>query len=107
MAYLISQFIIGIVIFVILIVISVIGWRSKTVIIRELTRHSRTGDSCPLSMDLIVMNALRRTSVLLRGFYAYMTMYFVRDDGSVIQFFRGLRTLIEQYLENNGFLTKH
>ncbi|GGI74560.1 hypothetical protein GCM10007112_09150 [Vulcanisaeta souniana JCM 11219] len=40
-------------------------------------------------MDLVVMNALRWTSVLPRGFYAYMTMYFVRDDGSVIQFFRG------------------
>ncbi len=79
MAYLVNQFIIGIVIFVTLIVTSVIGWRSKTVIIRELTRHSRTGgDSCSLSMDLIVMNALRQTSVLLRGFYAYMTMYFVR-----------------------------
>ncbi|WP_243669274.1 hypothetical protein [Vulcanisaeta sp. JCM 16161] len=89
MAYLISQFIVGIVIFIILIVLSIIGLRSKTVIIRELMRHSRMGDACPLSMDLIVMNALRRTSVLLRGFYAYMTMYFVRDDGSIIQFFRG------------------
>lgn len=89
MAYLINQFIIGIVIFIILIILSIIGLRSKTVIIHELIRHSRTGDSCPLSMDLTVMNALRRTSVLLRGFYAYMTMYFVRDDGSVIQFFRG------------------
>ena len=89
MAYLINQFVIGIMIFIILITLTIIGLRSKTVIIHELTRHARAGDSCPLSMDLAVMNALRRVLVLPRGFYAYMTLYFVRDDNSVIQFFRG------------------
>ena len=89
MAYLISQFIIGIMIFVILIALSIIGLRSKTVVIHELIRHARVGDACPLSMDLMVMNALRRVSILSGGFYAYMTLYFVRDDGFVIQFFRG------------------
>lgn len=89
MAYLINQFIIGIMIFVILLIMSIIGLRIKTVIIHELTRHSRTGDTCPLSMDLIIVNTLRRATIVLRGFYAYITMYFIRDDGSVIQFFRG------------------
>ncbi|BDR92305.1 hypothetical protein [Vulcanisaeta souniana] len=89
MAYLINQFIVGIIIFVILLIASIIGLRCRTLVIHEITRHSRAGDSCSLSMDLVVMNALRWTSVLPRGFYAYMTMYFVRDDGSVIQFFRG------------------
>ncbi|MGC8607702.1 MAG: hypothetical protein ACP5GZ_06045 [Vulcanisaeta sp.] len=89
MAYLINQFTIGIMIFIILLIISIIGLRIKTVIIHELTRHSRTGDTCPLSMDLIIVNTLRRATIVLRGFYAYITMYFIRDDGSVIQFFRG------------------
>ncbi len=88
MIYSINQFIIGIIIFVILLIVSIIGLRDRTLIIHEITRHSRTGDSCPLSMDLIIMNALRQVTVLSKGFYAYVTMYFVKDDKSVIQFFR-------------------
>ncbi|MGC9152992.1 MAG: hypothetical protein ACP5GY_04575 [Vulcanisaeta sp.] len=89
MAYLINQFIIGIMIFVILIIISIVGSRFKTIIIHEITRHSCVGDSCPLSMDLIILNPLRRAAVVSGGFYAYLMMYFTKDDGSMVQFFRG------------------
>ncbi|WP_243675652.1 hypothetical protein [Vulcanisaeta distributa] len=88
MAYLTTQSIIGIIIFIILIITTIIGFRGKTVIIRELIRHSRVGDTCILSMDLDIVDPLRRRTAL-EGLYAYITMYFVRDDGSMIQFFKG------------------
>lgn len=89
MAYLVNNLIIGIATFMILVITSIIGLSSKTVIVHGLTRHPRVGDVSSLSMDLVVVNALRRATAPSRGFYAYLMMYFVKDDGSLTQFFRG------------------
>lgn len=89
MEYLSTSYIIGIVIFLVLITVSIAGFRNRVVLIRGITRHLCTGDTCPLSLDLLILNPLGVRSIAPRGFYAYSIMKFVRDDGSVIHFFRG------------------
>jgi len=83
------SFIVGIAIFLILIIASVVGLRNRVAIIHGITRHPCTGDTCPLSLDLLILNPLRLISIAPRGFYAYLMMRFIKDDGSIVHFFRG------------------
>jgi hypothetical protein len=89
MEYSMISFIVGIAIFLILIIASVVGLRNRVAIIHGITRHPCTGDTCPLSLDLLILNPLRLISIAPRGFYAYLMMRFIKDDGSIVHFFRG------------------
>ncbi|WP_069806438.1 hypothetical protein [Vulcanisaeta thermophila] len=87
--YIQLQLIIGITLFLIFTLLLIVSTRFRAVVIHQITRHACTGEACPTSISLTMRNALNRAVIPSGGLRSYITLSFIKDDGSSIDYFRG------------------